>query len=294
MHADRFREKSRKRSSSWLNWVRHFVFCCAIDTDLLCEDTYIYIAASQDGRSKAILRWFETGWFCINVETIFKIGKIPCCTPFIASNVCRSRWHPSKDVTSAGRSGWAAKLSHKKHPPSLNDTRGRIIFYEGIVSVLYISSLTSRCCLAVAVCCRCTPLHFVLHLSLPLVLPMISPVPPQAHLFFFSQRQRSLGQSELPFVLVIQDFSFVLVSLFLTPAHVSSFMPSLFKQPEEHLTLTSPPFLRSPSAFYYQPHYLRGNPSPAICSATLPWHLHTGRSCYTIFYCVFTTGHNYY
>lgn len=95
-----------------------------------------------------------------------------------------------------------------------------------------------------------------------------------------------------------------LLSFALAPRHSSSHpprtasspVPRILEQPE---SLPSASLLRlprslDPSAFYYQPHYLQGNPAPATCSATLPRLPQAGRSCYTIFYCVFTTGHNYY
>lgn len=54
------------------------------------------------------------------------------------------------------------------------------------------------------------------------------------------------------------------------------------------------PLSVDPSAFYYQPHYLRGNPaSPTRCNV-LAMLRQAGRSSYTIFYCVFTAEHNYY
>lgn len=81
-----------------------------------------------------------------------------------------------------------------------------------------------------------------------------------------------------------------------TPTHLSCPRASSLQQLESLPSASLLCLSRSldPSAFYYQPHYLRGNPAPSTCSAMLPRLPQAGRSCYTIFYCVFTTEHNYY
>lgn len=78
VHADRSKEKSRKRPSSCLiEFVIALLVVQQIQT--FCTSAYTYVSASHSGKGEPpILWWFETGWFCINVETIHKIGEIPC------------------------------------------------------------------------------------------------------------------------------------------------------------------------------------------------------------------------
>lgn len=153
------------------------------------------------------------------------------CTPFVASNVCRSGWHRARMLPRRVRAD--ERSYHTKNVPRRWTTRSRIIFYEGIVSVLYISSLTTRCCLVVAVRCRCTSLYLVLHLSLLSVLPTMSTPFRHRPTFSFSHSvsvvlvsPNSLLSSSSKTFLSFQPL------FFSSPRMFHLFMPSLFKQPE--------------------------------------------------------------
>lgn len=106
-------------------------------------------------------------------------------------------------------------------------TRSRIIFYEGIVSVLHIGSLTTRRCLVVAV--RRVPLH---PFSIPSTLRR---VPPSCHRpisFFFTVSALLWLLRIFPLSPPSETFyrflsSQLLVTLLLTSIHVSSLPPPL-------------------------------------------------------------------
>lgn len=89
---------------------------------------------------------------CINAEAIHKIGEVrPCRVVHRSSRAERaSGWTATKQGCDPGRSGrmGGEVIVRKNAPPRRRTTRSGIIFYEGIVSVLYIGSLTTRCSVA--------------------------------------------------------------------------------------------------------------------------------------------------
>lgn len=99
---------------------------------------------------------------------------------------------------------------------------------------------------------------------------------------------------KLPFIGDFLSFSFVPAPL--TPHMFHPRVSHLFEQPESlpSASLLHLPCSLDPSAFYYQPHYLGATPRFLLALQRSHDSPQAERSCYTIFYCVFTTGHNYY
>jgi len=170
------------------------------------------------------------------------------------------------------------------------------------VSVLYIGSLTTRCCFIATIRRRCAPLYSTslfpqcyqnqasrFARGLPFLFfhsVSIIPVNPNYPLSFSPKNLRPLHSYRFSFVLILHYSSSHLYTCFIpcvSSLRASGVAPKC-------LTIAVPRSL-DPSAFYYQPHYLRGACHLLRNASTTPpgWTV-----SYTIFYCAFTTGHNYY
>lgn len=118
----------------------------------------------------------------------------------------------------ADRSERTEEVIARKNVPRRRTTRSRIIFYEGIVSVLYIGSLTTRCSLVVAACRRRVPFLRPAFRSLSLA-PRVT-------------RRRSLLSRDLaknpPFP---SGVSVVRVELLLFVLFVGGFVQTVFSRP---------------------------------------------------------------
>lgn len=187
-------------------------------------------------------------------------------------------------------------------------TRSRIIFYDGIVSCpLY----------------RFTYNSLSTHNS-PLIESPLADVAPGSYTSFWlftdiehptfpiedsplslSHGISVVSANRLPLFVFLMSFcssssSFSSVCLFFSSLFIAFNLASLvllmIKVSCEHLARVSPPLSRSfgPPAFYYQPYYPRDSPAAFTRFAMLPRFSFSFSLGRTIFYCVFTTKHNYY
>lgn len=161
------------------------------------------------------------------------------------------------------------------------------------MSILYIGLLTTGCCLIAVVRHRCALIPRTLLLYLLHVTSSMSFCHRPTFSFSYSVSVVSASSSvplhrRLPTVFFRLSPSSLFISspcMFHPPCLISSSNRSLPSASLLHL-----PRSLDPLAFYYSP----------ITSGTAPRLLalqrfpQAGWSCYTIFYCVFTAGHNYY
>lgn len=164
--------------------------------------------------------------------------SLSCRTPFAAPNRTPGWIAPSDPGGSERMSG---EVIARKNVPRRRTTRSRIIFYEGIVSVLYIGSLTTRCCLA---SCYSPLLRAPLHLALPFSTSHTTFCHRSAFSFSHSVSVVSAGPIFLVVPLHRLHRGLLTVFFLLTPTHVSAPVASPRIFPPKRLTLAPSPFLR--------------------------------------------------
>jgi hypothetical protein len=160
------REKSHKRASGHHSGASCLialvsVFLVTRWTQTSCSRARVYVSVSGNTKTWTTAR---ERYGCVSTPKPFpRLYEVRSCRVVHRSSRAEraSGWTATKqgcDPGRSGRMGGSEVIVRKNAPPRRRTTRSGIIFYEGIVSVLYIGSLTTRCSVA-----ACAPsLHPVL------------------------------------------------------------------------------------------------------------------------------------